>query len=47
MPRLAQTEGLTDVQREILSTVRDFVEKEILPHASRLEHDDEFPDDIV
>ncbi len=28
--RLAQTEGLTDIQREILSTVRDFVDKEIL-----------------
>jgi alkylation response protein AidB-like acyl-CoA dehydrogenase len=47
MARLAQTEGLTDIQREILSTVRDYVEKEVLPHATRLEHDDEFPEDIV
>jgi alkylation response protein AidB-like acyl-CoA dehydrogenase len=47
MARLAQTEGLSDIQREILSTVRDFVEKEIIPHASRYEHADEFPQDIV
>jgi alkylation response protein AidB-like acyl-CoA dehydrogenase len=47
MARLAQTEGLTDIQREILATVHDYVEKEILPSASRLEHADEFPDDIV
>ncbi|MFL6138513.1 MAG: acyl-CoA dehydrogenase family protein [Frankiaceae bacterium] len=47
MARLARTEGLTDIQREILSTVHDYVEKEILPHASRLEHADEFPEDIV
>ena len=33
MARLAQTAGLTDVQQEILSTVRDFVDKEIIPHA--------------
>jgi hypothetical protein len=31
MPRLAQTEGLTDVQQEILDAVRDFVDNEILP----------------
>ncbi len=31
MSRLAQTHGLTDVQQEILSTVRDFVDKEIIP----------------
>lgn len=43
MARLAQTEGLTDVQREILSTVRAFVEKEVLPYATELEHKDEFP----
>ena len=29
MERLAQTEGLTDIQRDILATVRDFVDKEI------------------
>ncbi len=47
MPRLAATEGLTDLQRDILSTVRDFVEKEILPYATELEHKDEFPEAIV
>jgi hypothetical protein len=47
MGRLAQTEGLTDIQQEILSTVRDFVEKEILPNANALEHADEYPQDIV
>ena len=34
MGRLARTEGLTDVQEEILETVREFVEREILPVAS-------------
>jgi alkylation response protein AidB-like acyl-CoA dehydrogenase len=47
MARLAQTAGLTDVQEEILSTVRDFVDKEIIPHAQQLEHDDVYPQDIV
>jgi alkylation response protein AidB-like acyl-CoA dehydrogenase len=45
--RLAQTEGLTDIQTEILKTVRDFVDKEILPNVAHLEHDDEYPADIV
>src|SRR5436305_14368337 len=47
MARLAQTPGLTDVQQDILATVREFVEKEIIPHAQHLEHADEYPDDIV
>src|SRR3954469_952570 len=47
MARLAQTAGLTDVQQEILSTVRTFVDKEIIPHATALEHDDTYPQDIV
>jgi butyryl-CoA dehydrogenase len=47
MTRLAQTEGLSDTQREILATVRGFVEKEILPHATELEHADEYPTAIV
>jgi len=47
MARLAQTDGLTEIQTEILSTVRDFVEKEIIPHATELEHKDEFPEAIV
>src|SRR5881275_2544562 len=47
MARLARTPGLTDVQRDILGTVREFVDKEIIPHAQRLEHADEYPMDIV
>ncbi len=47
MARLAATPGLTDVQTAILDTVRDFVTKEIIPHAQRLEHADEYPEDIV
>ena len=37
MARLAHTADLTDVQRDILATVRAFVDKEIIPHAQRLE----------
>ena len=47
MGRLAQTDGLTDVQTEIVATVRDFVDKEILPVATELEHADEYPQQIV
>lgn len=47
MARLAQTAGLTDVQREILKTVREFVDKEIIPVATELEHRDEYPQQIV
>src|SRR2546421_5896259 len=47
MGRLAQTEGLTDVQQQILETVHDFVDNEILPNANALEHADEYPQRIV
>ncbi|WP_462188324.1 MULTISPECIES: acyl-CoA dehydrogenase family protein [unclassified Frankia] len=47
MGRIAQTDGLTDVQRDILAAVRTFVDKEILPHANDLEHRDEYPEDII
>jgi alkylation response protein AidB-like acyl-CoA dehydrogenase len=47
MARLAQTAGLTEIQQEILGTVRTFVDKEILPHANALEHADAYPQDIV
>ena len=47
MGRLLQTEGLTEIQRDILDAVRDFVDAEILPVASELEHNDEYPKDIV
>jgi alkylation response protein AidB-like acyl-CoA dehydrogenase len=47
MGRLAQTEGLTDVQQEIVKTVRGFVDKEILPHVAALEREDTYPTEIV
>ncbi len=47
MARLCETDGLTDDQTEILKAVRQFVEKEILPVATELEHKDEYPTDIV
>ncbi|MFD1045476.1 acyl-CoA dehydrogenase family protein [Kibdelosporangium lantanae] len=47
MARLAQTAGLTDIQQEILATVRAFVDKEVIPHAQELEHADAYPEDIV
>jgi len=47
MARLAQTPGLTEVQRDILATVHEFVDKEIIPHAQRLEHADAYPAEIV
>jgi len=36
-----------DLQREILGTVRRFVEREVLPVASRYEHADEYPQPLV
>ncbi|MGF7237526.1 MAG: acyl-CoA dehydrogenase family protein [Frankia sp.] len=47
MGRIAQTDGLTDVQVDIIAAVRTFVDKEILPYATELEHKDEFPEAIV
>ncbi|HEY0358034.1 MAG TPA: acyl-CoA dehydrogenase family protein, partial [Mycobacteriales bacterium] len=47
MARLAQTHGLTDIQQEILSTVRNFVDKKVIPTAQELEHADEYPQEIV
>jgi alkylation response protein AidB-like acyl-CoA dehydrogenase len=47
MGRLAQTEGLTDIQQEILRTVREFVDEKIIPVAQELEHADEYPEEIV
>ncbi|MGH4018081.1 MAG: acyl-CoA dehydrogenase family protein [Pseudonocardiaceae bacterium] len=47
MARLAQTAGLTEIQQEILSTVKTFVDKEIIPAAQQLEHSDTYPAEIV
>src|SRR5580704_5604629 len=47
MPRLTETDGLTDLQRDILGAVREFVEAEIIPVAGELDHTDAYPDRIV
>src|SRR5208337_4051282 len=47
MGRLAQTEGLTEFEQDILATVRDFTAREIIPVATELEHRDEYPAQIV
>src|SRR5689334_8603723 len=47
MGRLQTTDGLTDVQQEILKAVRVFVDEQILPVATELEHKDEYPTEIV
>jgi alkylation response protein AidB-like acyl-CoA dehydrogenase len=47
MKKLAETEGLTEIQGDIIAAIRDFVDKEILPYATELEHKDEYPADIV
>ncbi|MDQ1642291.1 MAG: hypothetical protein QOJ90_1642 [Actinomycetota bacterium] len=47
MGRLCETEGLSDIQIEILKTVRQFVDSKILPVATELEHADEYPQEIV
>ncbi|GAA3513848.1 acyl-CoA dehydrogenase family protein [Aeromicrobium panaciterrae] len=47
MGRLARTEGLTEIQEEILKTVRKFVDEKIIPVATDLEHKDEYPTEII
>ncbi|WP_347354073.1 acyl-CoA dehydrogenase family protein [Intrasporangium sp.] len=47
MSRLQQTDGLTEEQTELLSLVRQFVDEQILPVATELEHRDEYPQAIV
>ncbi len=47
MTRLAATAGLTDVQTEIVATVRQFVDEDVIPHAQDLEHADAYPRAIV
>src|SRR5438309_3660595 len=38
---------LTDVQKEIVATLREFGEKEVIPVANDLKHRDEYPAEIV
>lgn len=42
-----EVDGLTDLQEEIVNTVRKFVDNEVIPVADELEHDDVFPEDLV
>jgi alkylation response protein AidB-like acyl-CoA dehydrogenase len=43
----AALDQLTDEQRDIVDVVRQFTDEQIVPVASKLEHDDVFPDEIV
>ncbi|MCA1782326.1 MAG: acyl-CoA dehydrogenase family protein [Dermatophilaceae bacterium] len=47
MSRLQTTDGLTEEQTELIKLVREFVNEQILPVATELEHKDEYPTDIV
>src|SRR6187549_2492779 len=47
MPRLCQTDGLSEDQSEILKAVRQFVDEQIIPVAQELEHADEYPSEII
>lgn len=47
MPRLCQTDGLSEDQSEILKAVRQFVDERIIPVAQELEHADEYPEEII
>src|SRR5215470_4729916 len=47
MTRLTDTDGLTDVQRDILRAVREFVDDEVLPTAAEFDHTDTYPAKIV
>jgi alkylation response protein AidB-like acyl-CoA dehydrogenase len=45
--RLQTTDGLTEEQHELIKLVREFVDEQILPVATELEHKDEYPTEIV
>lgn len=47
MTRLQQTDGLTEEQTELIALVRQFVDEQILPVATQLEHSDTYPTQIV
>ncbi|MFN8029188.1 MAG: acyl-CoA dehydrogenase family protein [Dermatophilaceae bacterium] len=47
MSRLQSTDNLTEEQRELLKLVKQFVDEQIIPVATDLEHKDEYPTDIV
>jgi alkylation response protein AidB-like acyl-CoA dehydrogenase len=45
--RLIDTHGLTELQRDLLRAVREFVDEQILPVANDLDHSDTYPGQIV
>src|SRR6201996_9138026 len=47
MASLTSTDGLSELQRDIVATVRKFVDTEILPVATELDHSDTYPTEIV
>src|ERR1700733_4337841 len=47
MRNLTETDGLTDLQRDLLGVLREFVDAEIIPVATELDHSDTYPDQIV
>ena len=47
MGRLQHTDGLTSDQVDLLALVREFVNEQVLPVATALEHADEYPTQIV
>ncbi|MEO7061639.1 MAG: acyl-CoA dehydrogenase family protein [Lapillicoccus sp.] len=47
MARLQETDGLSEEQTELLALVRRFVDEQIIPVATGLEHADEYPTTIV
>jgi alkylation response protein AidB-like acyl-CoA dehydrogenase len=44
---MTATAQLSDEQTEILRTIRDFVDREVLPNVARYDHADEFPGPLV
>ncbi len=47
MPRLCETADLTPVQRDLLANIRAFVDEQVIPVATELEHRDKYPTAIV
>ena len=47
MSRLQTTDNLTEEQVELLALVKQFVDEQIIPVATEMEHRDEYPQDIV
>ena len=38
---------LSEAQRGIVSTIREFVRRDVNPVAQQMEHDDEYPSELV